>query len=174
MSRSYYETERLILKPTEISDDAVILGVLNSPKFLEFVGDRNVRTLNDARQYIVGKIRPQIDKLGYGSFTLIRKEDQLKIGVCGLYDRPGVNGIDLGFGLLPQFEGLGFGSEAAARVLKLAFNDFGLREVKAITSKQNSGSQKVLEKMGFERDGYITLPDAEEVLLQYTRSSTNT
>ncbi|HSO86523.1 MAG TPA: GNAT family N-acetyltransferase, partial [Draconibacterium sp.] len=66
-----------------------------------------MHTEEDAKQYIKNKIRPQLEKLGFANYTLIRKSDGLKIGSCGLYDREGVEGIDIGFALLPAFEGLG-------------------------------------------------------------------
>lgn len=129
------------------------------------IGDRNVRTLAAAKAYIATKISPQFQRLGYASYTLVRKTDQVKIGVCGLYDREGLAGIDLGFALLPDYEGQGYAYEAASRVKQAAYEDFGIQELSAITTQHNSASQKLLTKLGFTLSGTIQLtPDGEELL----------
>src|SRR5690606_16395207 len=100
----HYETERLILQPTSEDDAAFIYKLVNSPKWLANIGDRNVKSVAEAKTYIKDRITPQLEKLGYGNYTLIRKVDNIKIGSCGLYDREGLEGIDIGFALLPDYE----------------------------------------------------------------------
>lgn len=92
-----FETERLILKPTSEEDAAFIFELLNTPKWIKYIGDRNIKTIENARDYIEAKILPQLKRLGYSNYTLISKLDNCKIGTCGLYDRDGLIGVDIGF-----------------------------------------------------------------------------
>ena len=88
-----FETERLILRPTTVDDAKMILDLLNSPKWIQNIGDRNVNNLDEAKAYIEAKIKPQLRRLGYSNYTLIRKSDNQKVGSCGLYDREGLEGV---------------------------------------------------------------------------------
>lgn len=162
-----FETERLLLQPTSEEDADLIFNLLNSPKFLQHIGDRNIRTVEDAENYIREKMLPQLQRLGFSNYTLVRKEDLIKIGTCGLFDRAGVEGIDIGYAILPDYEGKGYAFEAAGRIKSAAFNDFGLEAVSAITSKENAASQKLLEKLGLKLSGTLKLPHQEEELLLY-------
>ena len=94
-------TERLVLKPTTLEDAAFILELLNSPKWLKFIGDRNVKSIAEAEAYIKERMLPQFERLGFTNNVVIRKADGKKIGACGLYDRDGLEGIDIGFAFLP-------------------------------------------------------------------------
>lgn len=160
-----FETQRLLLIPTSLDDAALTLELLNMPKWIEFIGDRNVHTIDDAQEYIKTKMLPQLERLGYGNYTLIRKEDNEKLGCCGLYDREGLEGVDIGFSLLGKFEGKGYASEAATRLRDAAFNEFEMTSIGAITLEENSASRRLLEKLGLQFLKNITL--AGEELMYY-------
>lgn len=166
-SYKVFETERLILRPTLEEDAEFILELLNTPKWIKYIGDRNVRTVDDAREYIRIKMLPQLKRLGYSNYTLIRKSDQAKIGSCGLYDREGLDGIDIGFAFLPEYERKGYAFEAASKLKEAAFNVFGIKEISAITEKENISSQKLIEKLGLKLTGTTKLPDEDVELLLY-------
>ena len=161
------ETERLLLKPTTEEDAAFILELLNTPKWLQYIGDRKVNTLEDAEAYIRNRILAQYARIGYGNFTVTRKADGAKLGNCGLYDREGLEGIDIGFAFLPQHEGQGYALEAATEVKRAAIEVFGLKRIGAITTKTNTSSQKLLEKLGLRFVKTVQLPNADEELLYY-------
>ncbi|MFD1294206.1 GNAT family N-acetyltransferase [Lutibacter holmesii] len=173
MNYTSFETERLILMPTTVRDAAFVLSLLNTPKWLQYIGDRNVKTVESAKDYINEKMMPQLERLGFSNYTLIRKQDQQKIGTCGLYDREGVDGFDIGFAFLPEFENKGYGFEAANRLKEAAFQEFGLTSLQAITSKENLGSQKLLQKLGLQLIGTLQLPNDPIVLLQYKIENNN-
>ena len=162
-----YETERLILKPTTEEDAKFILELLNTPKWIEFVGDRDVKTVEEAGEYIRIKMLPQLKRLGYSNCTVIRKVDNCKIGTCGLYDRKGIEGIDIGFAFLPKYEKKGYAFEAASKMINIAFNELGLTKINAITIKDNMSSQKLLEKLGMKFIGLTSIPNDNEELLLY-------
>ncbi|MEL6589836.1 MAG: GNAT family N-acetyltransferase [Bacteroidota bacterium] len=161
-----FDTQRLILKPTDEEDAAFIYRLMNTPKWLENIGDRQIHNEETARQYIQDRIGKQFERLGYGNYTMIRKKDGTKVGSCGLYDRAGLAGIDIGFALLPEYEGNGYAYEASLCLMQVAREEFGLRQLSAITIKTNEASQGLLEKLGLAFVEYITLPgDSEELML---------
>ncbi len=162
-----FETERLLIRPTSEKDAELIYELLNTPKFLKFVGDRQIHSIQVAEQYIKTQMLPQLSTLGYSSYSIITKADGSKVGTCGLYNRDGVDGIDIGFGLLPQYEGMGYAYESAYRLMRAAFEDFEIEEIKAITAKENISSQRLLEKLGLEMIGTTRLPNDTNDLLLY-------
>lgn len=162
-----FETERLLLVPTSENDASFILELLNTPKWQKYIGDRNVHTIEDAKKYIKSKITPQLEKLGFGNYTVVRKTDNLKIGSCGLYDREGIEGIDIGFAFLPEFEKQGYAFESAQKILSIGVEIFKIEKISAITVKDNWASQKLLEKIGLHFAANIKIPNDDEELLLY-------
>ena len=164
---SILETDRLILQPVKMEDAAFILELYNSQTFIEFIGDRNLRTVEDAENYIKEKFLPHVVKHGFGSYVIFRKSDNIKIGNVGIYMRDGLNAPDIGFSFLPEFEGKGYGFEASKKLMETAFSEFGLKKISAITTKENIASQKLIEKLGLKYLKIIRLPDDPEDLLYY-------
>ena len=107
-----FRSDRLIIRPTLEQDSDLIYQLMNSPKFIKYVGDRQLYSVENAEKYIQDKMLPQLHSLGYSNYSLINKKNGAKIGICGLYDRKGLDGIDIGFGILPEFEGLGYAFES--------------------------------------------------------------
>lgn len=163
-----FETERLIIRPTFTSDAEFILELLTSPKYIQFVGDKNLKNIEDAEKYINDRMITQLERLGYSNYTVIRKSDTMKIGGVGLYDREGVDGIDIGYSFLPDFEGKGYAFEAAVELKRAAKEDFNMKDLNAITVPENSGSRKLLEKLGFEFQEIIHIPNDPNELMLYT------
>ncbi|HLW14301.1 MAG TPA: GNAT family N-acetyltransferase [Flavobacteriaceae bacterium] len=166
-----YETERLVLKPTSLEDAVFLLELLNSPKWLEYIGDRKVYTIEDAQAYIKTKMLPQLSKLGYSNNTLIRKSDSFKIGICGLHNREGVDGVDIGFALLPTYEKKGYAFESSNKLIQVAFNELGQTQVNAVTKENNSSSQLLLEKLGLKLSGTTNLENEELLVYKMKKQS---
>jgi [ribosomal protein S5]-alanine N-acetyltransferase len=163
--------ERIELKATSIDDAEFLFELMNTPKWLKFIGYRNVDSVSDAKAYIQKNYVTQQERLGFSTYTVILKADHTKLGVVGLYNREGVDGIDLGFAFLEQFEGKGYAYEAAQLLIDKAFQEFELTALKAITDENNLGSQKLLEKLGFKRIRKTRLPNAESDVLLYELSA---
>lgn len=164
-----FETDRLILKPFAVTDAAFILRLLNSPKWLQYIGDRKVYTEEDAANYIKVKVISQLERLGYGNNLVIRKEDNIPMGACGLYERPGFTLVDIGFAFMPEFEGKGYGYEAANRLLQAGKEEFAIQKVCAITIKENITSQKLLHKLGLQFIKNIFMEDDKEELMYFEK-----
>ena len=167
MKTQRLETERLVLKPLTTDDSGFIFELYNSPKFIEFIGDRNIKTIQDAEQYITTKFLPQLEKLGYGNYLVVKKSDNTKIGAVGIFQRDGLDVHDIGFSFLPEFEGKGYGFEAASKLLETAFSVFNLNTISAITNKENIASQNQIKKLGLQYQKTVQLPDGDKELLYF-------
>lgn len=164
-----YETQRLLIRPVNIEDGPFILELMNTPKWIQFIGDRHVKTVVEAKAYIIDKAFPQLEKYGHTNNVIIRREDNVKLGTCGLYHREDRKDPDIGFAFLPQFEGKGYAFEAAYRLIVAAKENYGLKELSAYTLEYNSTSRKLLERLGFALKGLGKIPNNDEDLLHYHR-----
>jgi RimJ/RimL family protein N-acetyltransferase len=153
------ETERLILRWLTVEDGEFMLELLNDPSWLRFIGDRGVRTLDAARDYILKSIVAMYERLGFGLYLTELKDEGVPIGICGLIKRDSLEDVDIGFAFLPKFRGKGYAYESALAVMAYGKRTFGLNRLVAITSPDNHGSARVLEKLGFKFERMVRLSD---------------
>ena len=163
------ETPRTRLRELTESDADFVLELLNTPKFLKYIGDRGVRTRKDAAAFINDRYRRSYEENGYGLYAVERLGDGAFIGMCGFVRRPELIAPDLGFAFLPNYERQGYGFEAATAMMKYGRDELGFDEVLAITSVDNDASVKLLEKLGFEFDTIITSATGEQLKLFRSR-----
>lgn len=149
------ETDRLILRQMSAEDAEFMLGLLNEPSWLRFIGDRGVRTLEDARAYILKGPVDMYGRLGFGLYLTELKEGGVPIGICGLVKRDFLEDVDIGFALLPAFWGQGYAHEAASAVMDYGKETLGLKRIVAITAPDNQSSIRLLEKLGLKFDRMI-------------------
>ena len=149
------------------ADDApFILELVNEPSWLHFIGDRGVRTMEDARGYIRNGPIEMYARLGFGLYLTERKEDSAPIGICGLLKRDSLEDADIGFALVPRFWGNGYAYESASAVMAFGKQVLGLKRIVAVTSLGNDRSVRLLEKLGLRFERMIRLSgDADEVQL---------
>ena len=160
------ETQRLVLRELTVADTDFILQLLNEPAYIIFIGDRGVRTHQDARKYLQETIIGSYEKNGFGLYLVELIDDATPIGVCGLINRDGLPDVDIGYAFLAEYRGNGYATEAAEAVLKYGKHSVGLKRIVAITAVDNQGSINVLEKIGLRFEKLITLPgDDEEIML---------
>jgi RimJ/RimL family protein N-acetyltransferase len=160
------QTPRLVLRRLELRDAAFILELLNEPEFLQFIGDKGVRTLDTAREYI---LKGPVDSYGRHGFGLYATclYDGTPIGICGLVKREGLADVDVGFAFLSRYRSKGYAVESAAAVLSHARRELQLRRIVAITSPENSASIAVLERIGLKFERMITLAEHSPELKLY-------
>lgn len=161
------ETDRLVIRELELGDAGFMLDLLNQPSFLRFIGDRGVRTLDDAKSYIEERALAGYEKNGLGPFAVVRKCDGRAIGIVSLLDRDELDDIDVGFAFLPESWRQGFASEASSAVMEFAFSELGLERIVAVTQADNVGSIRTLEKLGLRQRGPVHLDDGGPELLLY-------
>ena len=159
------ETDRLILRHLTTDDAEFVLELLNDPSFIRYIGDKQVRTLDDARAYVLNGPAKSYDTYGFGLNLVELKSDGTPIGICGLLKRDTLPQPDIGFAFLPAYWNRGYAFEAAAAVMD-ARETLGVDCVLAITSPDNEASAKLLNKIGLRFDRLVKLSvDATEVKL---------
>jgi RimJ/RimL family protein N-acetyltransferase len=164
---SVLETERLVLRRLHAGDGPFIVDLLNDPAWLEHIGDRGVRNVDDAQKYLEKGPLEMYARLGFGLYLVERKDTGESIGLCGPLKRESLEHADLGFALLPRFRGLGLAFEAAAGTMIYAREELGLSRLVAITSQGNIASIRLLERLGFRFERNVCLPTDDEELRLY-------
>ncbi|MBS1810473.1 MAG: GNAT family N-acetyltransferase [Acidobacteria bacterium] len=154
------ETERLLLRLLELDDAAFILELLNEPSFLENIGDKGVRNLDDAAQYLLQGPMKSYEQNGFGLWLVALQDVLTPIGICGLIKRDGLDDPDIGYAFLPEFWSKGYAIEAASAVMTYAKETIGLQRIVAITAPDNQASIRVLNKLGLQFEKMIQLPGA--------------
>ncbi|WP_299598974.1 GNAT family N-acetyltransferase [uncultured Microbulbifer sp.] len=160
------KTERLQLRELTSSDEDAqfTLTLVNDPAFHRFIGDRGVRSLEDARNYLRrGPIAMYRDR-GFGMYR-VELKDGTAIGQCGLLKRDGLDDVDIGFAFLPEYRGQGYAAEAAQAVMQWGKRDLGLTRIVAIATPENGASIRLLDGLGFRRERMIRLPGSTETLV---------
>jgi RimJ/RimL family protein N-acetyltransferase len=160
-------TERLALRRLTPEDAPFILELVNTPTWLQFIGDRNVHSLDDARQYILKGPVEAYKKNGTGLYHVSLKEDGAPVGMCGLLKRDILDDLDIGFALLPAYEGKGYAYEAAQATLAHGREDIGLKRVVAFTTAENERSVALISKLGMRFERNFRFPGEENELLLF-------
>jgi RimJ/RimL family protein N-acetyltransferase len=163
------ETERLYLRELELEDAPFILKLLNDPDWLRFIGDRDVRTLEDAREYIASVIS-MYERVGHGLWLVVRKLDTEPLGICGLIARDTLPDLDVGLAFLPQFRRRGYAYEAASACLSYGRAELALPRIVAIATHDNVDSARLLERLGMQFETTLHLPEDTEELKLYARN----
>ncbi len=161
------QTKRLLLRRMTLNDDDFVLELLNSPKWIKYIGSRDVDTLEQARDYLETRVIPNYEALGFGFYVIERLSDQARIGNCGLTHRDGMEHADIGYSLLEQYEGQGYAFEAASAVLEYGFETHKLNHIEAIVTGNNRRSIHLLRKLGMHYKKQIELPDEDEELMLF-------
>ena len=143
-------TPRLRLRLLTPADAPYLCRQLNEPSWLQFIGDRGVRTTAAAEQYIRDRIMASYDQHGFGMYLVEDRVTAMPMGMCGLVKRDSLPHADLGFSFLPEYWGQGLAAEAAAAVLRHAVNPLGQQRLLAIATADNERSGRLLERLGFQ------------------------
>jgi RimJ/RimL family protein N-acetyltransferase len=160
------QTERLQLRNLAVSDAPFILQLLNEPSFLHYIGDKGVRTIDDAKQYILNGPIASYKEHGFGLYIVELKTGPTPIGMCGLIKRTELPEPDIGFAFMPDYWSRGFAFESALAVINYAVDVLQLKRILAITSPDNEPSAKLLTKLGLEYQCmYCLSEDRPEVKL---------
>jgi RimJ/RimL family protein N-acetyltransferase len=162
------ETERLTLRRLTTDDAAFIFRLVNEPYWLRFIGEKGVKTLDDARNYILTGPMASYERFGFGIYLAELKGSGRPIGICGFVKRDTLEHPDIGFALLPEFWGQGYAYESAAAVMAFGKDVLGLDRILAVTNPDNYSSIRVLEKLGLRADGNVTLSDDGPELRVFT------
>jgi RimJ/RimL family protein N-acetyltransferase len=171
----HLETERLQLRWLTEDDADLMLAIWNDPDFVRFVGDRGVRTLDEARDALRNGILQLYRDFGFGPYRLALSGSDEAMGICGLFKRDNLEYPDIGYGLLPAYCGSGYAFEAAQAVAEHAREHMKVAMLYAIVSAENTRSVHLLEKLGMVAGGPIRMPgeDADVILFSVDYGSSD-
>lgn len=162
------ETERLTLREFKASDAAFILILLNTPTWIRFIGDRGIKNVYDASLYLQNGPIKSYQANGFGLWLVSVKDGNRPIGMCGIIRREELDHPDIGFALLPEFAGKGYGFEIAAATMNYARQYLHLEKIVGITTHDNEYSIKLLQKVGLTFERTIKLSGQEEELMLFS------
>jgi len=165
------ETKRLILSKVTLNDAAFFMELTNSPKWIEFIGDRDIKNIEDAKAYLKKTILKCYTDHGFGFYKVLLKNENRKIiGISGLIKREQLEDVEIGFGFLPGYEGKGYGHESSLAVLDLAKEKFKVKRIAAITLPKNRNSIHLIEKLGLVYQKRVKPFDDDEELLLFAKN----
>lgn len=160
------QTERLILRHLTEEDAEFILELLNEPDWIKYIGDRGIRTVEGAKQYVLEGPMTMYAEHGIGLYLVELKQQAVPIGICGLLHRDFLKDVDLGFAVLSKYWGRGYAYEAAKATLLYGKEKLGYQRIVGFTSLDNEKSANLLQKLGMKDEGTIKYAStAEEVRL---------
>jgi RimJ/RimL family protein N-acetyltransferase len=142
------ETDRLRVRALALDDAEFILSLTNEPAFIANIGDKGVRSLDDARRFLAEGAWTNQPRPGHGQFLVELKIDGRPIGVCGLLYRERLDVTDVGFAFLSAYQGRGYAVEAARAVVDYGHRVLGIESIVGLASESNAASVRVLEKLG--------------------------
>jgi RimJ/RimL family protein N-acetyltransferase len=162
------ETDNLRLRKFNIHDGEFVVTLLNSPGWLEHIGNRDIRTLEEAQIYLLTGPMNSYEKFGFGLYLVELKEAGRPVGMCGLIKRDGLQDVDIGFAFLPEYCGKGYAYEAAMATLLFGKKELGLSRIVSITEMNNTRSINLLKRLGLEYEKTVRLPYEEKDLLLFS------
>ncbi len=165
------KTKRLNLEKAKLEDAPFFYKLLNSPNWIEFIGDRNINTLDDAEKYIKNSLIQSYANHGFGLYKMTLQSDGKPVGICGLLKRPNLDHPDIGFALLPEYAKQGYMFEAAEATMDYAKSILGIFTIVAITTERNTNSRKLLEKIGLKLKGNISFEEGGKDFLLYSNEN---
>jgi RimJ/RimL family protein N-acetyltransferase len=164
-------TARLDIKLIDTNDAAFYLALLNTPNWLKFIGDRKIYSLKDAENYIQKSVLNSYKTHGFGFYKLLLKGTEQTIGACGFVKRDYLPHPDIGYAILPDFEGKGYTFEAAEALMKYGENTLKLPTILGITSEINIASQHILRNIGLDRKGFVKDPETNVDILLFSNEA---
>jgi RimJ/RimL family protein N-acetyltransferase len=162
------ETERLLLRRFTLDDAAFIIELLNTEGWIKYIGEKNVKTTDDARAYLENGPLKSYRNNGFGLALVELKADHAPIGMCGLINRDYLDHLDVGFAFLPSHAGHGYAFEIVKKTVEHALGELREEKLFAITLPENYSSIKLLTKLGFTYNKNFITPDTNEELCLYS------
>ena len=162
------KTDRLLINRITLDDAAFILELMNDKDWIKNIGDRGMTTIEDAEEYIRTRFLKTYEESNIGFYGLVLKNSKEVIGIAGLVDREGIDHVDIGYGLLPNFRGKGYAFEATKAIYDYGYNHLKLEKIVAIVNPDNPTSIQLLSKLGLEFEKMVRFPDEEKDIMLFS------
>ena len=161
-------TERLLIEKVTLEDALPLIRLMNDKDWIRNIGDRNIKTIEDAHAYIETRFHKSYDEWGFGFYAVRLKSTNVFIGVAGLIDREGLDNVDIGYGFLPEYRGQGYAFEATKIIFDYGLNDLKMKKIDAIVNPDNKASIHLLEKLGLRYEKMVRLPDEDKDIMLFS------
>ena len=158
-------TKRLMIRPLAIADAGFIMRLFNEPSWIEFIGDKQIHSMDNARSYLEDSTFPMYQKYGIGLCLVQLRDCGEPVGLCGLIKRETLKDVDLGYALLPEYWGMGYALEAARAVVAQGMNSHKFKRIVAITLEHNTRCINLLTKLGFKLENERIIDQGDPLLL---------
>jgi RimJ/RimL family protein N-acetyltransferase len=162
------ETERLSLRWLTLDDADLMLAVWNDPAFVRHVGDRGIRTIEEAHTAMQRGAFHLYETYGYGPYRVALKDTDVAVGLCGLFRRANLDVADIGYAVLPAHCGEGYAYEASMATIGYARDKLGLQRLYGIVSPSNVVSAHLVGKLGLRFERMHRMPDEEGEVCLYS------
>jgi RimJ/RimL family protein N-acetyltransferase len=159
-------TERLTISKVTLADAPFFLELVNTPNFKKYIGDKNLSSIAGVEDYLKAGILKSYEDHGFSYYTLRLHDSEEILGIVGILKRDNLECPDIGFAMLPQFEGKGYGYESSVAMMQLAKAQFGIDKIAAITLEHNTNSINLITKLGLEFEKKVK-PFADEAELLF-------
>lgn len=147
-------TERLVLRPFEDVDRAPFFALNTHPLVVESLGSSPTRAESDG---MIERYSAEMAREGWGLWAVGQgRHGAGLVGMVGLHrvraELPCAPAVEIGWRLHPDFWDQGYATEAAAAALRFGFEEAGLTEIVAFTTRLNTRSQAVMTRIGMRHD----------------------
>jgi RimJ/RimL family protein N-acetyltransferase len=156
------ETQRLVIRELTLEDAPFFFELVNDPDWIRFIGDRNVQTVDDAKDYLQNRIFKSYEESGFGFYAVVLKSSNEVMGISGFVKRDELEHVDVGFAFLPKGRGKGYAFESTEALMNYGVKTFNFQKVLAIANNDNEPSHHLLKKLGFTFEKYVKLHDEED------------
>lgn len=149
------ETERLLLRRVDFNDVKEVFDLRSNPETMKYIPRPLLQTTEEALEHIA-LIDAKIENNEGINWAITLKGCSRLLGVIGHYRiRPEHFRAEIGYMLLPEFQGRGIITEAITKVLEYGFEVMQLHSIEAIIDPENEASAKVLEKNNFVKEAHL-------------------
>ena len=156
------ETERLYIRKLTTDDAPFFFELVNDDDWIRFIGDRNVKTISDAEDYIKNRIMASYEQSGFGFYLVLEKSSNAPLGISGFVKREQLEHADVGFAFLPIGRGKGYAYESTKALMDYGKKEFQFTTILAIANNDNKRSHLLLEKIGLKFKEHIQLYEEDE------------
>lgn len=157
------ETERLKLRKMQPRDTTFLVNLMNDPDWLTFIGDRNIKTQQDALEHIQNVAHPMYEQHALGMLVVVEKTSLKAVGLAGMLQREYLPHPDIGYAFLPCGRGKGYAFEAGRALVNCAQNVMPNIPLYAIVDPKNSASINLLSRLGFKLEKTIKESNKSEI-----------
>lgn len=145
-----FETERLVMRRFVESDLEYVAAMRADKDVMRYI--RAPQNRNESANWIE-LINSRWEKEKIGFCALFKKQTGEFVGWCGLWILAETGETEVGYAIAKDFWGEGYAVEAAYAFLDYAFNKLKLKKIAAVADPKNTGSRRVMEKLGMDYDG---------------------